>query len=145
MKKMNIREPTKNNTLKSSYYIMKSLFYSLLYHNDKICIKYFNGDYNKLKDKFVFIENDFTEKLSKVFFLVINNYDRKYDLTRTIIFDFFVKKIFEILLLNKKNFYYKNLYNLKFLDYEQLNCLSSENFLEEFNKSINKTHLEILN
>ena len=67
-KKMNIREPTKNNTLKSSYYIMKSLFYSLLYHNDKICIKYFKGDYNKLKDKFVFIQNDFTEELSKVFF-----------------------------------------------------------------------------
>ena len=55
--------------LRSSYYIMKSILYTLIYSNDSVCINYFKNNYNKAKDTFVFIKNPFVEQISKVFMM----------------------------------------------------------------------------
>ena len=72
IKKEIVFEPhLESNHLKGAYYLMKSIFYSLLYENDRICFNYFKGDFNKINDKFIFAKSPTTDKICKIFMLII--------------------------------------------------------------------------
>ena len=44
----------------------------------------------------MFQKNENSSKLTKIFLLTIKNFDRKNDISRKIIFDYYLRKFFEI-------------------------------------------------
>ena len=86
IKKEIVFEPhLETNHLKGVYYLMKSILYSLLYENDRICFNYFKGNFNPVKDKFIFAKSPLTDKICKIFVLIIQKFYRKDIISRTII------------------------------------------------------------
>lgn len=76
-----------------------------------ISINYIRHKKDPLNKKLVFQDNPEHQLMSKVFTLVVHRFNRLEDLSRTIIYDFYVRKIFEML-IGKNEFYLKNLENL---------------------------------
>ena len=145
MKKIEEKPHDESFKLKSTYYIMKSILYSLIYCNDSVCINYFKGNYDKSKDTFVFIKNPFIEQISKVFMIIINTYYRKEDLSRVVIYDFYVRKIMEILIQKDNNFYVKSLENLDKISPIKLYCISTNEFLESIKTNLMNSYSEHFN
>ena len=131
--------------LRSSYYIMKSILYTLIYSNDSVCINYFKNNYNKAKDTFVFIKNPFVEQISKVFMMIINTYYRKEDLSRVVIYDFYVRKIMEILIQKDNNFYANSLENLEKISPNKLYCICNEDFVNVIKNELMSSYSKIFN
>ena len=95
----------------SAFYCIKSILYSLIYRNDRICINYIRNEKDPLNKKFVFINNPESDNICKIFANVINKFNRCEDVSKTIIYDFYIRKIFE-LMIGKNEFYLKSLQNM---------------------------------
>ena len=146
IKKEIIFEPhLENNHLKGSYYLMKSILYSLLYENDRICFNYFKGDFNKINDKFIFAKSPTTDKICKIFMLIIQKYYRKDILSRTIIYDYYIQKILELLIQKNDNFYMNSLENLKNIDECEVALIKSNNLYNDASKIIDHSYLDEFN
>lgn len=113
------------------YDITKSILYSFVHKNDAICISLLNGndlnnesiDTNKLlNNMFVFLKQPYSQKLLKVFIILISMFNRTINLKKTLIFDFYVKNICNILICNNQ-FYINNIENLKYLPLEDIKIL----------------------
>ena len=118
-------EEEEDNDRGSSFYIVKSILYTLIYRNDRICINYIRGEKDINNKSFVFVTNPESDNLSKIFVQVINHYSRTEDLERTLVYDFYVRKIFE-LMVGKNEFYIKNLENLNCITERSVYMLTSE-------------------
>lgn len=123
----------------SELYIIKSILYCLIYRNDTACIEYLkNGE---LINSFVFKAENESKTLSKVFITVVNKYNREEDPSKTIIYDYYVRKIFE-LMIGKNEFFIKNLENMKYLeDYKIKLLLNSEDLSSIIFGKINKYYM----
>ncbi len=107
----------------NSYFIIKSIFYALLYKNDKICLTRFReGSFaNEKAKQFSFVANEDTSTISKIFLFIMNRYGRKHPAEKLLKYDFFIQKIFELMLGNGE--YYKySLENLLTLSQEDLDA-----------------------
>ena len=102
-------EKQKGNLKDSVFYIMKSVIYTTIYSNDLVCFDYINGTKNK--KGFMFTIKEESVKLCKIFLYIIKDFDRKEDLNRTIIFDYYVRKYFEMM-MHKEDFYINTIRNL---------------------------------
>ena len=146
IKKEIIFEPhLENNHLKGAYYLMKSILYSLLYENDRICFNYFKGDFNKINDKFIFAKSPTTDKICNIFMLIIQKYYRKDILSRTIIYDYYIQKILELLIQKNDNFYMNSLENLNNIDECEVALINSDNLYEDAYKIIDHSFLNEFN
>ena len=146
IKKEIVFEPhLESNHLKGVYYLMKSILYSLLYENDRICFNYFKGDFNKINDKFIFAKSPTTDKICKIFMLIIQKFYRKDILSRTIIFDYYIQKILELLIQKDDNFYMNSLENLNNIDECEVALISSDNLYEDASKIIEHSFLRQFN
>ena len=146
IKKEIIFEPhLESNHLKGVYYLMKSILYSLLYENDRICFDYFKGDFNKIKDKFIFAKSPATDKICKIFMLIIQKFYRKDILSRTIIYDYYIQKILELLIQKDDNFYMNSLENLSNIEECEVALISSDNLYEDASKIIDHSFLNEFN
>lgn len=108
----------------SVFYIVKSILYTLVYRNDRVCINYIKHEKDPNNNKFVFMTNPESDNICKIFVNVVNKFDRSDDKGRTIIYDFYVRKIFE-LMIGKNEFYIKNLENLQLLPNSSIQLLTS--------------------
>ena len=146
IKKEIVFEPhLESNHLKGVYYLMKSILYSLLYENDRICFNYFKGDFNKINDKFIFTKSPTTDKICKIFMLIIQKFYRKDILSRTIIYDYYIQKILELLIQKYDNFYMNSLENLDNIDECEVALISSDNIYEDASKIIEHSYLRQFN
>ena len=134
-----------NNHLKGVYYLMKSILYSLLYENDRICFNYFKGNFNSIRDKFIFCKSPLTDKICKIFMLIIQKFYRKDILSRTIIFDYYIQKILELLIQKEDNFYIQSLDNLKNIDECEVGLIKSNDLYEDASKIIEHSYLNEFN
>jgi hypothetical protein len=115
----------------SAFYVIKSVLYTLVYRNDRVCINYIKGQKDPHNKNFVFQTNPESDNLCKIFINLVNKFNRTEDLNKTIIYDFYVRKIFE-LMVGKNEFYVNSLENLlsdNFPTY-QLQLLSSDSVQE---------------
>jgi hypothetical protein len=110
----------------SVFYVIKSILYCLIYRNDRLCLNYLRKSKDKHNKIFVFESNPESDNMCKIFVSIISKYDRTEDRNRTIIYDFYIQKIFD-LTIGKKEFYLKNLKNMRYLQVEQLEYLVSPN------------------
>ena len=134
-----------SNHLKGVYYVMKSIFYSLLFENDRICFEYFRDGSNKSEIKFIFAKSPTTDKICKIFMLIIQKYYRKEIMSRTIIYDYYIQKILELLIQKQDNFYMTSLNNLRNIEECELSLISSNNLLSDSSKIIEKEYLDMFN
>jgi len=116
----------------SELYIIKSILYCLIYRNDHSCLNMLKQ--GEMEGEFVFHSTKENRNLSKVFIYVVNKYERTEDVSKTIIYDYYVRKILE-LMIGDSDFYVKNLKNLTLLDDYKLDLLINPN---NIHKSIEK-------
>ena len=146
IKKEIVFEPhLETNHLKGVYYLMKSILYSLLYENDKICFNYFKGNFNPVKDKFIFAKSPLTDKICKIFVLIIQKFYRKDIISRTIIYDYYIQKILELLIEKDDNFYMNSLENLKYIDECDVELIKSNDLFEDASNIIEFSFLNQFN
>ena len=146
IKKEIVFEPhLESNHLKGVYYLMKSILYSLLYENDRICFNYFKGDFNKINDKFIFAKSPTTDKICKIFMLIIQKFYRKDILSRTIIYDYYIQKILELLIQKDDNFYMNSLENLNNIDESEVALINSDDLYQDTSKLIQHSFLKEFN
>ena len=123
---------------------MKSILYTLIYTNDTISLNYLTYNIDKTNHKFTFCKNPNIEKICKVFMIIINNFYRKEDLNRTIMYDFYVKKILA-LLVGDGGFYVNSLENcLEIEDYE-MKLLTNNDYYLEVRQNIYTPYLDKIN
>jgi hypothetical protein len=139
----------------SPYYIMKSLFFSLVYLNDKYVLDKYKKDENELnQDKddlvFAFNSNKDSNLYSYIFSNIICSLDKQVEqknpfaLKKMIKYDFYVKKIFELMICtNEHNFYMKSLENLKYYPNSQIKKLFlstgiNDRFFSQLKMSMNQ-------
>ena len=134
-----------SNHLKGVYYVMKAIFYSLLFENDRICFDYFKDGSNKSETKFIFAKSPTTDKICKIFMLIIQIFYRKEIMSRTIIYDYYIQKILELLIQKQNNFYMTSLNNLSNIDECEVSLISSNNILADSSKIIEQTYLDMFN
>ena len=113
----------------SELYIIKSILYCLIYRNDHICLEYLTK--GELGGKFVLCAGMESDTMSKVFINTVNKYQREEDLSKTIIYDYYVRKILEIM-IGKNEFYVKNLENLKYIPDYKMNLLIEPDKINNF-------------
>ena len=134
-----------SNHLKGVYYVMKAILYSLLFENDRICFEYFRDGSNKNETKFVFAKSPTIDKICKIFMLIIQKFYRKEIMSRTIIYDYYIQKILELLIQKQGNFYMTSLNNLMNIEECEVSLLGSENMITDSSKIIEKTYLDMFN
>ena len=107
----------------NSYFIIKSIFYTLLYKNDKIClIRLREGSFTNEKSKqFSFVANEDNNTICKIFLFIINRFGRKHPATKLLKYDFFIQKILELMIGNGE-YYQISLENLRTLSHEDLDA-----------------------
>jgi hypothetical protein len=94
-----LQNEKKKGTLKDScFYLLKCCLYSTIYITDKICIDYLKSGDLLEKKGFVFQKNEESLKLNKIFLLIFKDFDRKEDISKTIIFDYYVRKFLELMM-----------------------------------------------
>ena len=120
---LQIHHEKKVGNLKDScFYILKSILYTLIYNNDLICYDYLQDKDTYEKKGFMFTINEESLSLTKIFISIIEDFDRTSSPKNTIIFDYYIHKIFE-LLLNKNDFYINSIKNLDKWEIEYIsNC-----------------------
>ena len=129
----------------NSYYIIKSILYTLIYKNDKVCLTRMREESfsNENMKDFVFVSNDDNNTIAKTFIFILNRLDRETNDKKKILkYDFFAHKIFELLIGNH-DFYKKSSENMITLSEENL-ALSLEPF-QVYNSLNRKMFDEIRN
>ena len=144
-KEINIEPHLESNHLKGVYYVMKSILYALLYENDRLCFEYFRNDSNTNDIEFIFAKSPTTDKICKIFMLIIQKFYRKEIMSRTIIYDYYVQKILELLIQKKNNFYMTSLNNLTNIEECEVSLINSDNMLADSSKIIDQSYLDIFN
>ena len=134
-----------SNHLKGVYYVMKAILYSLLYENDRICFEYFRDDSHKNDTEFIFEKSPTTDKICKIFMLIIQKFYRKETMSRTIIYDYYIQKILELLIQKQDNFYMTSLNNLTNIEECEVSLISSNNIFEDSSKIIEQSYLDMFN
>ena len=110
------------NLRDSCFYILKSVLYTLIYNNDIICYDYLQDKYTHEKKCFMFGVNEESLSLTKILLSIIEDYDRSSSPINAITFDYYMRKIFE-LLLDKNDFYLNSIKNLDKWEIEYIqNC-----------------------
>ena len=110
------------NLRDSCFYILKSILYTLIYDNDIICYDYFQNKDTYEKKPFMFVVSDDSLSLTKILLSIIEDYERVSSPINDIIYDYYIQKIFEIL-LNKNDFYLNAVKNLDKYEIEYIeNC-----------------------
>ena len=146
IKKEIVFEPhLESNHLKGTYYLMKSILYTLLYMNDTICFDYFKDGSNPSDIKFIFSKSPLTDKICKIFLLIVQKFYRKEIMSRTIIYDYYIQKILELLVQKQDNFYMTSLNNLSNIEECEVSLIASDNLLEDSAKIIDPTYLDMFN
>ena len=93
----------KQITLKDTVlHLLKIVLYSAVYENDKKSIEYIVG--KESKNNYSFLINDFNSKLCKIFLIVFPYFEREADIKKTIVFDYCVKKFFDLFIV-RDDFY----------------------------------------
>ena len=110
------------NLRDSCFYILKSVLYTLIYNNDLICYDYLQDKDTYEKKGFMFGVNEESLSLTKILLSIIEDYDRSSSPINAVTFDYYMRKIFE-LLLDKNDFYLNSIKNLDRWEIEYLtNC-----------------------
>ena len=128
------------NLRDSSFYILKSILYTILYNNDLICYDYIQNKDTYEKKGFMFAVSDESVSLTKILLSIIEDFDRSASPINDIIFDYYIQKTFE-LLLNKDDFYLNGVKNLDKYEIEYIeNCplINISNASQEDMKIIEK-------
>jgi len=133
------------NLRDSCFYILKSVLYTLIYNNDLICFDYLKDKDTYDKKGFMFGVNEDSLSLTKILLSIIEDYDRSSSPINAITFDYYMRKIFE-LLLDKNDFYLNSIKNLDKWEIEYItNCpltnitTASDNDIKSLEKEILKT------
>ena len=85
-----------------------------------------------------------SNNVSKIFAMIVNKFNRKDELIRTIIYDFYVRKILE-LMIGKNDFYIQSLTNLKHVDDHELLMLTSNEVYLDIRKYVEQSFVIDLN
>ncbi len=110
------------NLRDSCFYILKSVLYTLIYNNDLICFDFLQNRDTYEKKGFMFGVNEDSLSLTKILLSIIEDYDRSSSPINAITFDYYMRKIFE-LLLDKNDFYLNSIKNLDKWEIEYItNC-----------------------
>ena len=110
------------NLRDSCFYILKSVLYTLIYNNDLICFDYLRDKDTYEKKGFMFGVSEESLSLTKILLSIIEDYDRSSSPINAITFDYYMRKIFE-LLLDKNDFYLNSIKNLDKWEIEYIiNC-----------------------
>ena len=110
------------NLRDSCFYILKSVLYTLIYNNDLICYDYLQDKDTYEKKGFMFCVNEESLSLTKILLSIIEDYDRSSSPINAVTFDYYMRKIFE-LLLDKNDFYLTSIKNLDKWEIEYItNC-----------------------
>ena len=123
----------------SAFYVMKSILYTVIYENDQICIDYLTR--KKKKKGFMFQIKDVTEKLCSIFLMIIKDFDRREDLNRTIMFDYYVRKFLE-LMLEKNDFYLNAISNLDEDEIKEIQEFDPETFYTKIKNSFDSDYYD---
>ena len=133
------------NLRDSCFYILKSVLYTLIYNNDLICYDYLQDKDTYEKKGFMFGVNEESLSLTKILLSIIEDYDRSASPINAVTFDYYMQKIFE-LLLNKNDFYINSIKNLDKWEIEYIvNCpvinitIASPDDMKVLKKEILKT------
>ena len=110
------------NLRDSCFYILKSVLYTLIYNNDLICFDYLQDKDTYEKKGFMFGVSEESLSLTKILLSIIEDYDRSSSPINAVTFDYYMRKIFE-LLLDKSDFYLNSIKNLDKWEIEYItNC-----------------------
>ena len=142
-----LKQKNKNGLEECCLHLLKSILYTALYKNDDIIMAKMDGQ--KPNGKFFFRKSEFNLKLIKILLIILPHFNREANYAKTITYDFCVKKIFELLLVDKDTYAYileknsetdkeyLNLYK-KYPDNPQINILKEHFedpiFREYYNK-----------
>ena len=99
-----LKQKEKNGLEEASLHLIKSIIYTAIYQNDDIMLAKINGV--KPKNKLFFRKSEFNQKLIKILLILLPRFDREDNYSKTITFDFCIKKTFELLLVNKDSYAY---------------------------------------
>ena len=127
-----LKQKEKNGLEECSLHIIKSIIYTAIYKNDDIIMSKMEGE--KPKGKFFFRKSEFNNKLIKILLIVFPHFNREQNYSKTITFDFCIKKLFELLLVNKDSYAY----------ILEKNSDSDKEFLEFYKKYPENTQENIL-
>ena len=137
------------NLRDSCFYILKSVLYTLIYNNDLICFDYLQDKDTYEKKGFMFGVNEESLSLTKILLSIIEDYDRSSSPINAVTFDYYMRKIFE-LLLDKNDFYLNSIKNLDKWEIEYIsNCrvtnitIASPEDMKILEKEIDKTKRNI--
>ena len=137
------------NLRDSCFYILKSVLYTLIYNNDLICYDYLQDKDTYEKKGFMFGVNEESLSLTKILLSIIEDYDRSSSPINAVTFDYYMRKIFE-LLLDKNDFYLNSIKNLDKWEIEYIsNCrvtnitIASPEDMKILEKEIEKTKRNI--
>ena len=137
------------NLRDSCFYILKSVLYTLIYNNDLICFDYLQDKDTYEKKGFMFGVNEESLSLTKILLSIIEDYDRSSSPINAVTFDYYMRKIFE-LLLDKNDFYLNSIKNLDKWEIEYIsNCrvtnitIASPEDMKILEKEIEKTKRNI--
>ena len=130
----------KSDALKdSSFYIMKSILYTIIYENDLVCIDYLNR--TKKKKGFLFQMKEDSIKFCTIFLLIIRDFNRKEDLNRTIMFDFYVRKFLEFM-LDPDDFYINCVSNLEPDEINLITTFNPDTFYTKIKNSLDQDYYD---
>ena len=116
-----------------SLHLLKSILYTALYKNDDIIMNKMNG--KKANGKFFFRKSEDNIKLIKILLIVFHHFNREAFYSKTMTYDFCMKKIFELLLVDKDTYAYTL----------EKNSNSDKEFLDLYKKYPENTQINILN
>ena len=123
----------------SDFSIAKSILYTLIYRNDTIFrMKSKKSWLPNIPKKFAFKKSYHNNMVAKVFTNILHRRKRDQNMEKTLKFDIYCRKIFELFLVSKSShFYLKNMDNLLLIDDKKQSNLLSESM---YTLNITKTN-----
>ena len=128
-----LKQKEKKGLEDGSLHLIKSILYTAIYKNDDIILS--KNDGIKSKDKLFFRKSENNQKLIKILLIILPHFKREDNYAKTCVYDFCIKKTFELLLITKDTYAY-TLENI---------CDSDKELLDYYKKNPDNPHINFLN
>ena len=123
-----LKQKEKKGLEDGSLHLIKSILYTAIYKNDDIILSKIDGI--KPKDKLFFRKSENNQKLIKILLIILPHFKREDNYAKTCVYDFCIKKTFELLLITKDTYAY-TLENI---------CDSDKELLDYYKKNPDNPH-----